>query len=598
MMLNFLILLNLFIISSATEERILKIHEMEFYEDKSRMLTLEEVTDPELDIHFDIDPDFVPADFNPSSAYWVKITLDIPDNDKDYLIEFFDQTIDTLTVYVKEEGSDKFRTHLMGDNFKFSQKNFLHKNFEVPLGQRGKYTCYIRLVSHEYADIRFSIRTFNFFIQYSTSEYFIYGIFYGMILIISLYNTLIYFAIRELKYLYYTFYILSVGMYAMCVDGIAYQYLWPSNPAWNQIAYGVALFLVIFWSIIFSKRFLRLKIRSPKINRVLNVVLILRIALFVYTLLFDHHLFQIRNIELIPLVIIFFGGISVYSRGYEPARFFVVAYGILFLGFFFKALMMLSVIPVITLSYYSLHIAFVLEMLFLSYALSDRVRILKSNRDRALRRIISQHEENARFKDQVNARLEKTVNDRTKELIEKNEQLLRQTKEISQINSLLDLDNWRLRNNIKSIQRERLLNIEMTYEQFKEVFSDKEQCMKALSNYKWEKGYACIKCGNRSYSEMKPLFGKRCSKCGYHESATTNTLFHGVKFPIEKAFYILYVTINKNTHTLSELSDILEIRRNTISDFKKRINSLEREDHIRLQEIFHKIDPIMLVSQK
>ncbi len=591
-----LVFLNLFILSSSTEERILKIHEMEYFVDEDRELSIGEIVAS--DQLFIINPDYKPIDFKPNAAYWVKLTLNIPNNGKDYLLEVFDQTIDSLSVYVREEGEDKFTIYKTGDNYNFNQKYFNHKNFEFPLGKAGKYDCYIRIVSHQYVDVRFSVRTFNFFLEYAISEYFVYGIFYGMILIISVYNSLIYLAIRERKYLFYTFYILSVGLYAMCVDGIAYQYLWPNNPSWNQIAYGVALFMVIFWSIIFSKRFLRLNIRSPRINKALNVVLALRILFFFYALFFDQSLFQLRNIELIPLTLIFIGGISVYMRGYQPARFFIVAYGFLFLGFFIKALMMIFAIRVVTISYYSLHFAFVLEMLFLSYALSDRVRILKSNRDRAHRRIIAQHEKNARYKDKLNSQLEKTVNERTRELEEKNALLINQTKEISEINSLLDLDNWRLRNNIKSIQRERLLNIEMTYDQFNMVFSDKKSCLQALSDYKWENGYQCKKCENTTYSASNLPYGKRCTRCGYNESATTNTLFHGIKFPLEKAFYILYVTLNKRSHTLTELSETLEIRRNTILDFKKRIEELDDGEHLRLHEIFNKIDTESLITEK
>ncbi len=53
-----------------------------------------------------------------------------------------------------------------------------------------------------------------------------------------------------------------------------------------------------------------------------------------------------------------------------------------------------------------MHISFVFEMLFLTVALGDRIRILKDNRDRALRRIIYQHEVNMQLKDKVTRELE------------------------------------------------------------------------------------------------------------------------------------------------------------------------------------------------
>lgn len=583
------------LITPETSEIELKITQMEFMEDKGKMLTLQDVSEPDFQARFNKDLNFVPQDYNTTSAYWVKLKLIVQEPNPGYLLEFFDQTIDSLSIHIKHEYDSVFTSYQVGDMMPFKQKPIAHKNFQIRLSQSGNYLVYFRVVSHEYADIRVAVRSYSWFVEYALAEYYLYGIFYGMILIISLYNLLIYSAMREIKYLYYTYYILSVGLFGLAVDGIGYQYIWTYSPQWNQIAHGVALFLIIFWAIIFSKKFLNLTIRSPKINKVLNWVLGLRIALFGYALFFDHNLFQYRNIELIPLVIIFVGSVSVYNRGYQPARFFIVAFGFLFLGFILKALLMWSVIPFHILSYYSLHICFVFEMLFLSFALSDRVRILKANRDRALKRIISQHEENAKLKDEMNARLESLVEQRTVELKEKNELLSQQKKEISEINSLLDLDNYRLRNNIKTIQRERLQNKELSYPEFTEVFLNKEACLVALSHRKWSAGFACTRCGNDHFSQGSTPHSKRCSKCGYQESPTTNTLFHGIRFPLEKAFYLLYETLNKNQHTLTELSEILHLRMNTISDFKKRIHSKNDNEKENLNEIFKNLEDVTQV---
>ena len=110
-----------------------------------------------------------------------------------------------------------------------------------------------------------------------------------------------------------------------------------------------------------------------------------------------------------------------------------------------------NLLPFTILSHYSLHLSFVLEMLFLTLALGDRIRILKDNRDRALRKIIHQHETNMKLKDKVNRELEQRVRQRTIELDSKNlaleesnHKLGKQATEINQINSLLDLDNWKL----------------------------------------------------------------------------------------------------------------------------------------------------------
>ncbi len=579
-----------------TNEYLLSIDQLPIYVDSIGTLRFQDLNHQK--IEFNLYKDFKPKDYCSSCAYWIKVPLHLSKNSgREWIIEFYDQTIDSISGYLpKANGS--YEIDHVGDYFPFHEKPFEHKNFEwlINDGLTGSQEIYFRVKSHSYADIRLAIRTIDRFVHYSLNEYFLYGIFYGMIFIISVYNMLIFFAIRERRYLYYMFYIISVGVYAMCIDGIAYQYLWPEWPAWNQIAYGTALFSLILWSLVFSRQFLNTSIRVPLLDKILVIATILRSVIFAYALIFDHQIFEYRNIEIIPLTLIFYTSIVVWKEGYKPARFFVLAYGILFLGFLIKALLYLSIIPFVILSYYSLHVCFLLEMLFLTFALSDRVRILKSNRDKAQRRALLEHRENAELKDKVNRELEEKIKERTRQLEEKNialaesnQKLYKQTEEINLINSKLDLDNWKLKNNIKEVLQDRLINKSLTYDQFRSVFPNEIACYRFLENLKWRNSYSCLKCHHKKYSDGNLKFSRRCSRCGYDESITSNTVFHRLKFPIEKAFYILYVSNNaEKEYTLDGLAEILQLRRNTIWNFRKKIKRMYTSEESRLiiQDLF------------
>lgn len=538
--------------------------------------------------NFQIIHDFNPKDYCTECAYWLKVSIHLNDTtSRNWMLEFYDQTIDSISAYFPN-GKGVYRVNHVGDYLPFGQKQILHKNFEwmIDPDLTGRQEFYFRVKSHAYANVRIAIRSVNRFIYYSLNEYFLYGIFYGMIVIISIYNVLMFLAIKERRYLYYAFYIVSVGIYAMCIDGMAYQYLWPNSPQWNQIAYGTALYSLIFWALIFCKKFLNTKTRAPRLDRLLKVVIVSRSAIFLYGLVFDNAVFQNRNLEIIPLSLIFFTSIYIWTRGYKPARFFVLAYGFLFTGFLVKALLFFSIIPFVFLSYYSLHASFLLEMLFLAFALGDRLSILKETKDRALRRSLDQYRENAKLKDKVNRELEEKIRDRTIELevknsllSESNQKLHQQTEEINKINSQLDLDNWKLKSNMKEVLRDRLINKNLTFEQFRNIFPNKLVCYQFLEKMKWRSGFVCRKCSNDKYSPGKVKFSRRCTKCGYIESITSHTVFHRIKFPIEKAFYILYVTNNHSEgFTLDELSIILELRRNTVWSFKKKIESLNKNN--------------------
>ncbi|HSJ69573.1 MAG TPA: 7TM diverse intracellular signaling domain-containing protein [Anditalea sp.] len=571
-------------INDALEERIFSISQLEFYEDKTNSLEFADIIKPNFQDKFKINPTFSKSYFNTDYTYWVKLSLEKnPSSQKQWIMEFYDQTIDRIELHAPDSENNYSMT-LMGDAYNFGQRNFKHKNFEIVLenSSEGISNYYIKINSSQKADIRIAIRSLNRFIYYALNEYFIYGIFYGMILIIALYNILVYFAVREIKYLYYTFYLASVGIYAMSIDGIAFQYLWPNYPEWNQVANGIFSYSIVVWAMLFSMKFLSTKTRAPYMHYILQLILVAKTCLFMYGLFWQPSFLEIKYYDVIPFFFVFFASIYIWTRGYKVVRFFVIAYGVLFVGMGIKILTNAAIIQHYTLIYYSLHIGFLIEMLLLTFALGDRIRILKDNRDRALKRSLNQIKINYELKDKVNKELENKVKKRTIELEQKNHllesfnaQLLEKDEEIKRINSLLDRDNWKLKSSIKQSFQARLDNDSLSYEEFIKIFPDSSACYRYLEDLKWSKKFECRSCRHIKSSKGPKLFSKRCSKCGYIESVTAGTVFHGVKFPLEKAFYIVYIIISKNQIlTLEQLAQILDLRKNTVWSFRKKINGI------------------------
>ncbi|MBT0812417.1 receptor [Litoribacter ruber] len=567
-------------IDDNLEERIFSIEKLPYFKDTTGSLTLEDVKTSRFQDKFKIRPGVSKSNYETSSTYWVKLSIEkTPNSSKKWIMEFYDQTIDLIEVY-KPDNNGNYQLVRMGDGLPFHDRDFVHKNFELIIDNTaaGIDHYYIKIESSQKADIRIAVRSLNRFIYYALNEYFIYGLFYGMIIIIALYNMLVYFAVREVKYLYYTFYLISVGIYAMCVDGIAFQYLWPNAPSWNQIANGIFSYSIVVWATLFSIRFLNTKARASVLHKALLTVLGLKTVLFMMGLFWDPKWFEIRYYDVIPFFLIFFSSIYIWSKGYKVARFFVVAYGILFIGMAIKVLSNAAVIQHYTLVYYSLHLAFLGEMLLLTFALGDRIRILKKNKDLALRRSLEQMKSNYALKEKVNRELEQKVQERTKELESKNlllesfnSQLIEKDEEIKRINSLLDRDNWKLKSSIKQSFQARLDNDTLTYEEFSNIFPDSSACFRYLEELKWGKSFSCKSCGNHKCSNGPKIFTRRCSKCGYIESVTAGTAFHGVRFPLEKAFFIAYTIISGQNWTLEQLSDLLVVRKNTIWNFRKKV---------------------------
>lgn len=586
------------ILNDKLDQHIFQFNEIEIFEDPSETLTLAQVKER----HFTPSTTSTPQTTNLRSAYWFKIKIDgnSMKGNRHFLLEFFDQTIDEITVFIRDR-SGRYTSKVLGDNYRFQQREIIHKNFEIPIENlEGEQTYYFKIKSWQRADIIIVLRSVNWFIHYALDEYFSFGIFYGMILVFSFYNLLMFFAIRQKQYLYYVLYILSIGLYEMSTDGIAYQYLWPAFPEWNQYAFGVALFLVSTFSLLFTKELLFVKAKAPSLNKLLNVLIILGAIYFTAGMVIYRPLFNYKFFEFIPLSAAFYTGIHIWRNGYRPARFFVLGYGFLFLGFSLKLLILLSdgSLNIGILSYYSLSLCFIIEMILLSFAIGDKVRILKHKKDKAQRRIILQMKETEKLKDRINKELETQVQHRTREVVEKsaiiesqnedlkamNLMLKEQAEEISRMNVLLEQDNIELQTNIEKVSRARVMSAEVDFTEFSRIYPDNESCYKFLSELKWEKGYTCSKCGSANYFNGHTPYSRRCSKCSYEESVTTNTILHNTRIPVNKAFYMIFLLYStKGKISSHKLSEILGIRQSTCWAYSSRIKKImdERKKEIK-----------------
>jgi hypothetical protein len=118
----------------------------------------------------------------------------------------------------------------------------------------------------------------------------------------------------------------------------------------------------------------------------------------------------------------------------------------------------------------------------------------------------------------------------------------------------------------------KLFNVGLSPEQLEEMFHSDEKCFEFLANMKWANGFTCKKCGNNNSCPGKEPFSRRCTRCKSKETATNGTIFHGVKFPISKAFYIAF-NVCKGVKDISsyEFGRRLSLRQMTCWNFKTKI---------------------------
>lgn len=584
-------------LSDSIDQHLFNFKEIEWLEDSESKLSIDEVSSSLWNSNFLPSKRFNPTNEQRHSTYWFRVKVAFPSTTKrNWVIEFFDQTIDHLEFY-SPDSDGKYKGVLVGDEMEFGKREIWHKNFIIPITPipNQEITYYVKLNSRQKADVLIVLRAQSWLFQYALDEYFFFGIFYGMILVFSFYNLLMFLAVRERHYLFYILYLLSLGLYEMSADGIGFQYLWPEFPQWNYYASGIFLYLSTSFALVFSASLLNLRHENKWLLRLFLAAFVFRTSFLIISMTWMPEWFRFRFVEIIPFLAIY--GASLYSfliKKYPPARFLVMAYSFVAFGVLYKVLQYLDIEwrPLGELSHYSLGLSFIIEMLLLSFAITDKIRLLRLEKEQAQARTIEQLHENQKLKENQNQLLTEQVELKTQELREQNlfieeqnrqletanHQLEQQAQEIAEINLLLSKDNQKLQHDVAEVKEARILSKEVDFEEFSKMYPDDQSCLRFIADKKWIHDFQCIKCNYDGYSEGKTLYSRRCSRCGYDESVTAFTLLQNTRLPINKAFYMIFLVYSSNgTISSHKLSEILGIRQSTCWAYSSKIKKAMRE---------------------
>jgi len=197
------------------------------------------------------------------SAYWVRFELGGIQDPRSWLLEIGYPLLDNIQVYYVARGQvlKSFRT---GDRRQFAERPIVNRNFVIPLPQTDnrQLTVYVRVATTGTMEIPMTLWRTDAFWTKEQPILVWKGLFSGLILVMVFYNLFIYLAVRETSYLYYVCYSFFVLMFQVSLDGIAYQFLWPSSPNWHEISFLLCMAFTAAFQTLFTNSFLNLRERA------------------------------------------------------------------------------------------------------------------------------------------------------------------------------------------------------------------------------------------------------------------------------------------------------------------------------------------------
>lgn len=112
----------------------------------------------------------------------------------------------------------------------------------------------------------------------------------------------------------------------------------------------------------------------------------------------------------------------------------------------------------------------------------------------------------------------------------------------------------------------------MSIYEFRGRFTTKEDCQSYLYDLKWSKGFVCSKCSCTEFYKGRTKWYRKCKRCNFDESVTSNTLFHGMKIPILKAFEIIFMlSVRKKGMSSLEISKTYELNKDSAWLLKRKV---------------------------
>jgi len=322
---------------------------------------------------------------NSTSAIWIKVNYVNHPSSPLYLV-LSSANIDNVDIYI--EKTDHSFQHLKTGNAFYPVPGVdIENNFIIKLPQETNHkskSVYLRLKTNNILIVPLKLVTGEVLMKGKAFTDRIEYLYIGVLISLLLYNLFLYISLQDRTYLYYTIHVLTLSCYLM-VYLRGYGFLLGSDLRilMNQYPH-VFLSLSIISAFFFSRSFLNLEKIAPHMLKI--YYFLGGCAVFLLILSLSGNKGYCASIAQVLTACVslslWISGIIAYRRGHQPAKYYVA-------GFFFVllsvGLVIFSLADVIKFNDFTMElvpIGSTVELLFLSFALGDRYRIImKKERD-------------------------------------------------------------------------------------------------------------------------------------------------------------------------------------------------------------------------
>lgn len=350
---------------------------------------------------------------------WFKINVVNLTANNEFRLTINNTIIDRIDYFLLAK--DTFLERHVGEHLPFSKHKYQSPvyAFKVLVQPNDTATLLFRIKGIEDYFVPINISGEKELLEQQLGNNLLIGIYAGLMMVMFLYNLFIFFSVKDRSYIYYVTYIGMVFITQLSHYSIPFQYIWPEN-TWLQLR-SLIIFPTLsgIMGILFMREFLHVKKdKHPKYNAIIWLLVWVYIFVLIIMLLNQLHMAYkiLQFAAVIVSLFMLFTAIDLFRKGSRPAGFFLISWTFFLAGIVLFILKDIGVLPFNLFTQFSMPIGSAIEVTLLSFALGDRINILKKEKEKSQAEALRISLENEKLIKEQNVILEQKVNERTIEL--------------------------------------------------------------------------------------------------------------------------------------------------------------------------------------
>ncbi len=275
----------------------------------------------------------------------------------------------------------------LGDTFPFKQRPLNTRHFSIPVKHKSgyQYLYYIQVQTEGALQVPLYLRSIKETYLDDQSYLIAQGVYFGILFAMTIYNLLLFLAIKDQTYLFFSGMVLAYGMFQFALQGFGFQYIWFDYPGVNQWVIPFSLASYVLLTSVFMRYFFTMKSNQPYFNTMLQRYTILMLLVTFLTLILPYkYMVSVASISVVPLAVIgVWSSVIMLNRGVKYARYFLYSWIVFILLGIMLTLNKFALLPRTFITEYAVQIGNVISILLMSTALADRINVEKRRRSRA-----------------------------------------------------------------------------------------------------------------------------------------------------------------------------------------------------------------------